>query len=567
MKWMLLHYCFAASLVTALSLGCEPFPPDATSDSPGCELVRPSKDLCPFQDGVWNTSYPNVFNHTSYSQASLFLSSFQGLVEARCSEHLSHFLCYAVFPLCFSGTFHKVEPCQEMCVAVRENCTPFLNRNGKEWPPELDCKRFPPDRSQICVWNGKNCQPVHPEPAASLDPSEEPVTKSVTRKSLANCTGNLVRYPNLSYAQFGGIDNCDERCHGVYLTPEEQNFNTVWMAIWSLLSLLVSIVTFLTWVLNYKAIKSPETPVYYIVLCYSFVTLSYTISIAIGEESIICNPDIKNAMNESALVVNGLHFPLCIVLFSVTYFFTLSSWLWWALLNVEWLICSFKCHTVGVKWRICSQLVGWGVPVVFLLIALGTESVGGNSILRTCWIRKHKELSYLIGPLFTVIVFSCVVILIAFTRVTKLQRVLKNVDSNRDRVSHVTTIVQVGLYCTIYLLPMGVLLCCYWYDYLYREQWEHAYIECLHDPACHMPSQKPIFTVIKMKFAVSVIMGILSGAWIFRKSSTRAWQRVCCICCQSENQSMDMDHRETIRQLQFTHQPYPTRFSFSETSV
>lgn len=564
-KWLLLYYCNAASLITALSLGCEPFPPDATSDAPLCELVKPNRNICSFRNSVWNTSYPNVFNHTSYSQASLFLDNFAELVEAKCSEHLSYFLCYAVFPLCFSGTFHKVEPCQEMCVAVRENCTPFLNSNGREWPPELDCNQFPPDRSKICVWNGKNCQDLHSEPAASLDTSEQPITKSVTRRSLANCTGHLVRYPNLSFAQYGGIDNCDERCHGVYLTNNQQNFNTVWMAIWSLLCLFVSIVTFLTWVLNYKAIKSPESPVYCIALSYTFMTLSYTISIAVGEQGLTCNPDIKNALNESALITNGLHFPLCITLFSVTYFFTLSSWLWWALLNVEWLICSVKSYTIGIKWRICSQLVGWGVPIVFLLIALGTESVGGNSILKTCWIRKHKEVSYLIGPLFTVIVFSCVVILISFTRVTKLQRVLKSVDHDQESVDHITTQIQVSLYTTIYLLPMGILLCCYWYEYWYREQWEHSYIDCLHSPTCTSP-QKPLFTIIKLKFAVSVIMGIVSGAWIFRKSSIRAWQKVCCICCQSDKQSVDIQE-ENIRNIQFTHEPYSARHSFSETSV
>lgn len=567
-RWLLI--CYLASLITAL-LSCEEpgsFGPDATSDESTCELVEPrtdelQRDLCLLGEGIWNTSYPNVFNHTSYAQASKFLHDFAQLFEAKCSEHLSHFLCYATFPLCFPGKFHKVEPCQELCVAVRENCTPFLRSNGREWPKELDCNQFPQHGSKMCVWT---CHTFPKDAAASLDSNKEAVTTSVSKKTLANCTGHLVRYPNSSNTQYGGIDKCDERCRGVYLTAEEQNFNGVWMAIWSLLCLLVSIITFLTWILNYKAIKSPEMLVYYIALSYFFIALSYTVSIALGEDGIICNSAIKNELNESALVVDGLQVPFCIIQFVVTYFFTLSSWMWWALLNLEWMIGSVKSHTIGIKWRICSHLLGWGMPIIFLLIALGTESVGGNPILRICWIKKYNEIAYLIGPLLAVIVFSCVVIMIAFSRVSKLQKVFKNADLDPEEVSRITTLIQVGLYCTIYLLPMGILLCCYWYEYWYRDQWEQSYIECLHNTATCLSQQKPIFNVIKTKFAVSLVMGILSGGWIFRKSSTRAWRKVCCICCSLKEPDTSSE-LPTVRHLQFTNERYAVRFSFSEASL
>lgn len=560
-KWWFVYY-YAASLITLLR-GCDTFLPDVSPDTATCIPVEPSRRFCPFEVSVWNTSYPNVFNHTSFSQAAFFLSTFADLFESGCSEHLSYFLCYATFPLCFAGTFHKVEPCQEMCVAVRESCTPFLNNNGREWPSELSCNKFPPDRSKMCVWSGKSCSPVQPNIAASTDPNSQFTTKSMKQKTFANCTGHLVRYPNSSQTQYGGIDNCGERCLGVLLTEEEQNFNMVWIAIWSLLCMVTSIISFVTWILNYKAIKSPESPVYYIALSYFFTALSYTLSIALGEERIICNPEIKNKLNESALIVNGLHFSSCTALFSITYIFTVSSWVWWALLNVEWLICSVKLHAIGIKWRTCSQFVGWGVPIVFLLIALGTESVGGNSILRTCWISKDKEVPYLIGPLLTLIVFSCVVIMIALSRVTKLRRVFKDTQLAKEEMNRIAALIQVGLYCIVYLIAMGILLCCYWYEYWYRELWEHSYIDCVHNSTLCASQQKPVFNIIKMKFAVSLIMGIVTGAWIFKKSSTRAWHKVCCIFCSLGNRRRNPQ----LRQSQFTNGPYAAQYSFSETSV
>lgn len=560
-----------ASLVTNLANGCEDrktrFRPDATPST--CELVEPDKRLCSLQNAAsWNTSYPNIFNHSSHREASKFLTDFQSFIQSGCSDHLSRFICYAVFPLCHPASgFHRVEPCQEMCVAVRENCSKFLQSNGMTWLAELNCNKFPPHGSKLCIWDGKNCTPSSPKPASSLGSYTARVRQSVTRKSIANCTGHLVPHPNHSNTRYGGIDNCGERCEGVYLTQEEKDFNTVWIAIWSLLCLLISIVTVLTWVINNKAIKSPESLVYYIALCYSFVAISYTISIAIGEDSIICDSTIKNFNNESALIVNGLHSPLCITLFSVTYFFTLATWVWWALLNLEWLICSVKSTAIGMKWRICSQLVGWGVPVLFLLIALGTESVSGNPILGTCWISKGKEVAFLIAPLLTIIIFSSIVILTAFTRVTKLQRAFKDVDLQKEELDRITTGIQVSLYSTVYLIPMGVLVCCYWYEYCFRQEWEESYIR-LHQIPANIDSTEPIFNVLKMKFAVSLIMGIMSGAWTFRKSSTRAWRRVCCVCCLwGRQQSLERSQLHTVRQIHYTEDQFTARLSFSETSV
>ena len=530
----------------------------ANSNTPLCETVEPRKDFCTLHDSSWNTSYPNTFNHTNYNQASKFLNSFEDLFESRCSIHLSYFLCSAIFPFCFPQVSHRVEPCQELCVTVRENCTPFLNAIGEEWPSELDCNRFQPHGTNICVWDSSSRN--------ATTPSKPRNTESDSRKILPKCAGQLVRYPNFSHTKFGGIDNCDESCNGIYLNEEEQKFNTVWMAIWSLLCLLVSVITCLTRVLNYKAVKSPESPVYNIALSYFFIAFSYAVSLALGKERIICDSELKNSLDESALVVDGLQFPWCIIQFSITYLFTMSNWIWWALLNLEWLICSIKSCTLGLKWRICSHLVGWGVPVLFLLIALGTESVGGNSVLRTCWVKKYKEVAYLIGPLLTVIVFSCVVIIMALSRVTKLQRLFKNTELESEEVDRITMLNQVCLYSTIYLLAMGILLCCYLYEHCYRDKWERSYIDCLNKSTSCTSQQKPIFNILKMKFAVSLIMGIVSGAWVFRNSSTRAWRKVCCLCCLLETQSASEGLNAT-RQLQFTNEPYATRFSFSETSV
>lgn len=555
--------CFWLASLSSSVFGCEPFQPEQTSGGVYCEVV--TDFYCYSHLGTWNTSYPNMFNHTSYGQVSRFLDRFKYLFESGCSEHLFHFICFAAFPLCFPGQFYKVEPCRELCVAVREGCSASLSSDGREWPAELDCNQFPPHGSKICVWHGSSpCDPADEDSTTSSIPIEPPISTTGVADPLANCTSHLVRYPNWSAAYYGGISNCDENCHGVYLTTKQQRFTLVWITFWSLLCLLTSVITFLTCVLNYKQIQSPETPVYYIAFCYAFVALAYTTSIAFGKEKVICDGGIKNTLNESALVADGMRVPLCWLMFSFLYYFTLCSWMWWAVLNLEWLVCSVRSQPIGTKWRICSHIVGWGVPVVFLIVTLATKVVGGDPVLRTCWIRKHNELPFIIIPLLAVVIFSCVVIMIAFSRVTSLQRTFKESHMARTDIARITGLIQVGLYCTVYLLPMGILLCCYWYEYWYREQWERSYLECINNSVTCTSQQRPLFTVLMTKFAVSLLMGIVSITWILRRSSMRAWRKVCCVCYPAERGRADL---HTIRQLAFTGERYTAQFSSSETSV
>ena len=548
-----LYLCLAS-----IAHACKPFQPDSTAGAIRCEPVTHHRCIAL---GT-NTTYPNAFNHSTSKEASRFLDNLDDLFEANCSAELLHFLCFATFPFCSPG-FRKVEPCRELCIAVRESCTNALNRGGREWPVELNCNHFPQHTSRLCVWHGNTpCDSTPNALSTSSVATASPQGKP--QDPLANCTGHLVRYPNWSLAQYGDINRCQENCHGVYLTTSQQNFTLVWITIWSLVCLLLSVMTFLTCVVNFKQIQSPESSVYYIALCHAFIALAYTTSIALGKENVICNAAIKNKLNESGLIVDGIRFPFCALLFSLLYYFTLCSWMWWAILNLEWLVCTIRPNSIGTKWRICSHVVGWGVPMVFLLAVLGTRMIEGDPILRTCWVRKYNEVPFLITPLVTVVVLSSTVVLIAFTRVANTQRTFKESLAQRSDVSHITGLNQVRMYCTVFLFPMGILLCCYWYEFWYRWQWEHSYLECMNNSLKCTSPLRPLFAVFMTKFTATVSMGVISVLWVLKKSSLSAWKKACCVCFSTERTVIS---QQSIRQLDFTGERYATQFSWSETSV
>ena len=565
-RWALTAAVTALFLISSQTSACT-FDPTTSTASVHCEPITLNRRCSSV--GYQNTSFPNIFNHSSQEQAAAFFQEFlEPLLYLNCSSYLEHFLCATAFPLCVERRFSRIEPCRELCVSVRESCDQKLRDVDREWPSHLECSQFVPHGSQICIWKDDSlCDEtvVLPTPS-SPGGSGGSATNSGSNRVRSNCTKQLALYPNNSGTDFAGIANCAEPCQGVYFDQSQQNFALIWITALSLVCLFISILAFLTYVLDCSRIKSPESPVYFIALCYAFVSLAYVVSVVVGKDKLICNREFTNEKNESALVIQGAEMALCGAIFSVLYYFTLCTWTWWAVLCFEWFLCSLKSKSIQFKWQACFHIVAWGVPLILLLIVLLLKRVSGDPVLRTCWVSKHSELAFLIVPLLIIVLLCSILIIVSFTRVVRLQQRLKGANVERSKIIKLSTLIRVGIYSTVYLLPMGLLICAYWYEYWYRSEWETWYLECVNaDTRTDCTNeQRPMFAVFMAKFTASLIMGILTVLWVAKKSSLLAWKRAFCICQERPINSISDNDLVTLR---FDSDSHPSSLTFRETSV
>ncbi len=541
-------------------------------DGEGVRCERVPVEACR-QAGYENTSVPTPLYITpTLSTGELNYNHLEPLLYLKCAQYVpvGEFICVAAFPICVPALFQRIGPCREFCVAVRESCTQDLADWGLEWPSALDCNQYAPYGSEICVWDGTSgplCDDDGtPPPPITIpqitDPSPS-TTSEVTAsvQSQTTCPTELVAYPNGSGVEFGGVDNCGETCYGAYFDQDQQDFALVWITTWSLVCLLVSVICFLTYILNFRRIQSPESPIYYLSLCYAFLALTYTISIAVGRESLFCDTDFSSGKNESALITDGFEVPLCAVIFSILYYFSMCTWAWWAVLATEWFLCTVKLSSINYKLKVCSHTVGWGLPLVFLFTALPLELFSGEPVLRTCWISKGYEVWFLVGPMLVLMLYSCVVIVVTFGRIVHLQRRSKLVNISRENSMKLGTLIRVGLYVTVYLLPMGLLFGCYWYQYSFRADWEEWVVECSTSDCSQ--DRGPRFSVYMLQFAVSEVMGVLTGLWVIaNKSSFFAWKRALCVCY--DRKSPALPDATFVRHIECeNHSP----LAFTESSV
>ena len=478
--------------------------------------------------GYNNTSLPNLFNHSTQREAELFLSRMSAIIETNCSPYLTDFLCLATYPICFPNHFQQVQPCKELCIAARETCVPVLQQRFLEWPAELDCNLYQSYQSSLCIWTQTNC--FH-----NKDHTEK--ENIVIENDVSfNCTGQLVKMDNSSRADFGGVEHCAEPCSGVYFDEDKQKTLLIWITAFSLITLVVCVVVLLTFILMFRKVPYLETPFYYISVCYGLSSLVYVISVSVGSESIICDNGFKNQFNETALISDATDHPLCLILFCVLYYCILCTWSWWVICTLQWFVSALKPTNMSMKWKICFHIIAWCTPLVFTLTALSLGHIAGDASTQTCWIQKQYELPFLVAPLFVAVLLCSVILVICFAFVVRLQKSKKLTNSDPD-ISKLSalTLVRVGLYNTVYLVPMGLLLCVYFYDFWYRKEWETQYLKCLESSSCQN-SNSPVFEIFVMKTVVTLSMGVVSVLWILGQDFVSAWKKVFCFCSTNEPQ-------------------------------
>lgn len=506
---------------------------------------------------TYQTTFPNLLQHGSQQEAIATLNQTANITDILHSmpKDCSRFICLLFFPVCTLGV-NPYHPCRELCTCVYEGCLRDLrSAHNWQWYDEIHCdplvsnadgmrcSSFPDTSCSVSTpcTPPSSCTTSPTSAANTLPPVHSPSLPNATGQLDANCTGQLVPHPDNTSAGFNGIHGCVESCSGAFLAKDQQSFVQGWIAVWSLLCLIFSTAVFLTFLLTCKKVRlSPSTPIYYLSLSYAFLSLVYIVTVAVGRDRIICNHDYTNEQNETALVTEGLKFPLCVTVFAFLYYATLCTWSWWLALSLQWAAACWLLGPLPPKYHVGSHLVGWGGPLVFLLSAVLSGNVSGDAILGMCWVRPGSELPFLVVPLLVVMVLNSAAILVCFGRIVYVQKhgKLDNDDSNGLSTTTTTTnvvntrsLMRIGLYSTVYLLAAGTLLCCYSYDHWFRPQWEYWYVHCRDDlawgPVCSSV-EGPRFPLFLVKFFASIAMGMVSLVWIANKSCYSAWRRVLC---------------------------------------
>lgn len=488
------------------------------------------------------TRMPNPLNHETQEEAGLEVHQFWPLVEIKCSTDLKFFLCSMYAPICLPDYQNPLPPCQELCKRAREGCEPIMNHYEFKWPERMDCSAFPKQGSgTLCMdqpntsnstnkpqSKGKLLKPCKGSKNCTSPPGD---ARKGTRECKCHCQHPLVFMGDREMLppfnrSVAGVGNCAYPCKETFFVPDEKEFATIWITLWSGLCAASTLMTLTTFFIETERFKYPERPIVFLSACYFLVSIGYLIRVGFGHEEVAC---------ESGIIRYSSTGPsLCTLVFLLVYFFGMASSIWWVVLSLTWFLAA------GLKWgneAIASyaqyfHIAAWLIPTFQTLAVLLSGAVDGDPFSGICSVgnmNMENLRTFVLGPLVLYLILGTSFLLAGFVSLFRIRNVIKKqggagAGSKADKLEKL--MIRIGIFSVLYTVPATIVIGCHLYENTFHEEW-------LKSIACTCPSTnvtpikiKPIYSVLMLKYFMALAVGITSGVWIWSGKTLDSWRRL-----------------------------------------
>uniref|UniRef100_A0A0K0E8N2 Frizzled-5 n=1 Tax=Strongyloides stercoralis TaxID=6248 RepID=A0A0K0E8N2_STRER len=508
------------------------------------------------------TSYPNSYKHETQLEAALELNQFYPLVEVNCYKHLKFFLCSMYTPICQENYEKSIMPCKEVCLEAKKNCAPLMRQYGFNWPTSLSCSVLPkmsdqartgeicaapPDTPDVVEKDTKSDkydknsfkknQPTLIYPVIGIDIIENANQK----KCECSCQSPFV-FTESSEQRIQNVSNCAYSCFGQLPTQKSKDFINSWMIIWSGICFSLSLFTILTFLIETNRFQYPERPIFFFAFCQFMLSLGFLIRIYIGHQDVACNGDLIKIGNHTLSP--------CLLVFILTYYFSMAVFTWWIILSLTWVLAS------GSKWSneaIATyapfyHLFAWFLPGVQTFLVIILNGIEGDPISGLCFVSNtsHFQRSFVLGPLIVYFSVGVFFLCIGFLNLWHIRSVVKKRQIGNHNTNKITQLMsKIGIFSVLYTVPALFYILVLFYEQYYRPLWEQSKL-------CNCASQvneseNAMYAFSLIKIAAMLFIGWTSGVWVINGKTFNSWRYV--ICCVTGKHLRDvpyLNHRNNF---------------------
>lgn len=353
-------------------------PIDGTQAS--CQWVK-----VPMCSGVgYNyTTMPNIMGHQTQGDATEALKSMNNYLDSQCSPFLRLFVCSVFVPFCSEHLPGAIRPCRTLCEDVKNDCSPVLQEIGYSWPEQLNCTNFP-EAPELCMQppkdGGLEATDIQIKHQVRLPPLLPPVLPPLLPPLLhethldqivpsEKCPDNMIQYG----------DECLTICgsQSPDYTTEGRFKAEMWIAVWSVITLLLSIFSLFTFILQPKRFRWPARPILYLTSCGAISSSVALIRWIAGPYTCSGDPMVLNRSYDSCI---------CIGSALITTYFEIAYANWWLIFAYVWYLSAAREWSTEAIERISCRLhhYVWTsslLPIIYVLLA---NAISFNTITGVC---------------------------------------------------------------------------------------------------------------------------------------------------------------------------------------
>jgi len=508
--------------------------------SGGCTLIPDRFTLC--KDLAYNqTMFPNSLNHRNFEEASTEMSMFGPLIKVGCSDDLQFFLCSVYAPVCMD--VGPIPPCKELCENAKRGCIGIMQRFGFIWPDYLRCDRYPVRNEGsgiLCVSKSND------EKKWDKDKSWERPTQLTNFEKIKERWHNMTydeamkhyhcpskQHKDSKHYSFMGKARCAAECKAIHFTTKEKDFARTWVMFWSIVCMISTAFTLLTFIVDMPRFRYPERPIIFLSGCY-FVLAAVFLAGPLTNDAISCHKTDEGKM----LLNQGTENASCTVSFMLLYFFLMSASIWWVILTLTWFLAA------GLKWgheaiEGSSQYfhaAAWAIPAAKTIAILAMNRVDGDMLSGVCFVgglNLESLRGFVLAPLLTYLVLGTLFLFAGFIALVRIREVLKTDSLMRtDKLTRL--MIRIGIFAVLYSLPAIIVIACLFYEQSYRGDWDKSWVRANLDmlKSCNgiecrsfIGMVRPDFAVFMIKYLMLLMVGITSGFWIWSGKTLASWQR------------------------------------------
>ncbi|XP_044738509.1 frizzled-4-like isoform X2 [Chrysoperla carnea] len=401
------------------------------------------------------------------------MQSFQILLNLQCSPDLRFFLCSLFVPMCSEHVSEPILACRSHCLQVRKDCEPVLQSLSMHWPSELQCDQFP--------------DPSDPTKLCMLRRDDEDYKMLPYLPNQEN---------NDRFGNTGSNSIYSTECFNKNLLDSSQRlFLEKWSTSWGWLCFISTLFTLLTWTVEPTRYRYPERPVLFIALCYLVYSVVYVLQGALG------TPE---------------HAGPCLVSAVTLYYSNLAASAWWTAFVLSWWLSAardWSTEALSIRMAPRLHLVCWGGPFIV---------TGGVFWGHLSTVDVPCELQRPFATLIPHTILIIVIIILSLFTAQALIQVRKTlISSGRSANKLERLMTRLSLYILLYLIPtVGWLITTLW-SYSSGNTDDNN-ITATNIENCDTLSLELVIT----KIFLSLLVGILSGMWVWSAKTCKAWRKV-----------------------------------------
>ena len=463
-----------------------------------------------------------------------------------CSRYLHLYVCLAVLPVCRQNATEdggqRVRlPCRDLCLKVTGECGRATDNIG-DLHSLYDCSCWP---ETDCTGLNDSLVTSHVPPEPTTDPTTVPIHPEST--------------PSPTPLLENSIDGSCPPVNQTFFTDEAKSFAKGWVAFWSVVCFLSTLVTLLTFLLDTSRFQYPWRPVVYLALSFHIHTLGYFLALIVGPSTVTC-PGGDHVETDGKWT--WIHTP-CILVFGLLYYSMIAAFLWWLILTLSWFLSSaYKWTNEAIsQFALFYHTAAWVIPLILTISILAARVVSADELTGTCFIVRTETRTSFLAMLFGLVLPLAVFLLVGSTflciglfSVLQIRRFMVNKGKERESMILEKLMLRIGIYVAIYVIPAAVLIGCFIYELDSRPNWR-----VVSDPCTQCT--RPNTAVFMVRVFVFLLIGALTGVWIWSRKTLQSWRKLptklrSCVFPPTSEMTQDTDKTAGTRLGSFT-SPHP----------